>query len=101
LTEKLPDVVITCTGGAVGTTVAASVYVSFSAPITNRLDDSGAPTGIPITNWRRRRSATPVKLNNPTLLFSNVQYTIPATPVTITISGVRVGVGLASTTANP
>ncbi len=92
LSEKTGDVVITCTGGTAGTSVAASIFVSYSNNITNRLDGNGLPTGITITV--AGGTATPATLNSPTLLFTNIRYTIPTpstTAATITFSGVRSG----------
>ena len=99
LAEKTGDVVITCTGGTAGTQRAASLFAAYSNNITNRLAAGGAPIGITVVVVGGGASAgvDPIALNSPTLLASGFRYTIPvvpATPVTITISGVRSGVGL-------
>ena len=104
LAEKTGDVVITCTGGTAGTARAASLFAAYSNSITNRLAASGAPIGITVVvvGGGAGAGADPIALSSPTLLTSGFRYTVPvvpATPVTITISGVRSGLGLAGGTA--
>src|SRR5579862_3238604 len=89
LAEKLGDVVITCTGGPNGGVVAGSLFIAYNTPVSNRNDGSANPVGVTAAITGVSGSVTTPALNNPTLLFISLQYTIAATPATITISGVR------------
>ncbi len=99
LTEKVGDIILTCTGGTSGSTSTATLYVSTNVSITNRLDSSGRPVGISIsTDVGSGPAANVVNASFAsanTLILSGIQYRIP-TPstqnVTIRISNIRVAV---------
>jgi len=88
LAEAVGNVVVTCSGGAAGTTVSMDLYISLNATITNKLDANGNPTGIVVMN------ATPVRLapTSPTTIVVSVSYAIATGPTVITISGIRAAI---------
>jgi len=89
LSERIGDVTVTCTGGAVGATESLQLFVGLNANITNRLDSNGQLTGITLTGASvgsfNQSSAS-------TLNFNAVNYTAAALPAVITIKGIRVAV---------
>src|SRR5439155_26134017 len=91
LAERLGNITLSCTGGTASSTVSLTIFISLNTNITNRLDANGDPVGITQTGAvgnPRMTSAT-------TLTFSPLNYTVPAapaTPVVITISGIRAAV---------
>ncbi len=97
LAEKIGNMVITCTGGSSGNNVIANLYVTLNTNITNSLDANGNPQFITVTSSGAAAfTASPVVLTSATTLeLANINYTVPAnnaTPVVITISGVRAAV---------
>jgi uncharacterized protein (TIGR03437 family) len=98
LTEPVGNVVLNCTGGAIGSTITPSLFLSLSGNITNRLDVNGNPTGISVT-VNTGGGAAPVAglttrlLGSTVLTFGGLQYVAPAGTTTITISGIDVSIG--------
>jgi uncharacterized protein (TIGR03437 family) len=96
LAERVGDITVSCTGGTAGSTVSLSVFVTLNTNVTNRTDTGGNVLGITLagaSGMVRLTSAT-------TLNISPLNYTVPvvpATPVTITISGIRAAI---ATSAN-
>lgn len=107
LAERTGDITLTCTGGSPGTPVSTTLFVSFNANITNRLDINGVPQGISVSAnpGGGAFSAGSLRLTSATTLsISGLAYSVPpvaATPVTITISGVRVAVASLSNGSAP
>lgn len=92
LAEPVGDVNITCTGGTAASTVSLTMFVTLNATITNRLDANGDLVGIGLTG----ATLGALRLSSPTTVSLNAaNYTIPpvpATPVTMVRSGLRVAV---------
>jgi uncharacterized protein (TIGR03437 family) len=95
LAERVGDITVSCTGGTAGSTVSLSVFVTLNTNVTNRTDTGGNVLGITLagaSGMARLTSAT-------TLNISPLNYTVPvvpATPVTITISGIRAAIATAA-----
>jgi uncharacterized protein (TIGR03437 family) len=90
LAERIGDITITCTGGTVGNLASLTLFVTLNTNITNRLDADGLPTGITVTGASGSVHASSAA----TLNFSPLNYTISASPVVITVSGIRAAVAL-------
>ncbi|HKD06623.1 MAG TPA: hypothetical protein VKB79_12050 [Bryobacteraceae bacterium] len=86
LAETVGNVVVTCSGGNVGTTVSMDLYVSLNTNITNKLDANGNPKGIVATG------ATRLAPTSATTIVATVSYTIATVPTMITISGIRAAI---------
>lgn len=101
LAEPLGDLTVTCTGGTAGATISLNLFISLNTNITNRLDSNGVPQGITITG----ATAQQLRLSgNTTLNIGALNYTVPlapASPVTITVSGLRAAVAPLVTGATP
>ena len=89
LSERIGDITLTCTGGAMGVTQSLQLFVGLNANITNRLDSNGQLTGITLTGasvgFFSQTSAS-------TLNFNAVNYTAAAAPTVMTIKGIRAAV---------
>lgn len=96
LTEKVGDIVITCSGGTVGATLIGALYISLNTNITNSLDASGNLQNITFSSTGATVTTTSlVQSSATTLQYSNFSYVIPGpstTPVTLRVSGIRVAV---------
>jgi len=97
LTEKLPDIVVSCSGGTSGQSAIAAIYVTLNTGITNTLDANGAPEGVTFNATGATVTAGSPQLNNSTTLqILNVSYVVPApssTLVKMTVGGLRAAVG--------
>ncbi|MEP6714577.1 MAG: hypothetical protein ABJC09_03325 [Terriglobia bacterium] len=100
LTERVGDITISCSGGAAGSTVSLTFFVTLNTNITNRVDASGAPQGIAVT-LNTGGGAIPGGLqqlySTSSLLVQNLSYTVPAVPatiVTLSVTGIRAAVAL-------
>jgi uncharacterized protein (TIGR03437 family) len=107
LAERVGDITLACAGGVGGSTVSTTLFVSLNTNITNRLDADGNPLGVSVT-VNTGGGATPtgaVKLSGPsTILISSLNYTVPALPattVTINVSGLRAAVASLSNGSAP
>ena len=107
LAERVGDLTLNCSGGTAGNSVSATLFVSLNTNITNRLDSNGLPQGITLS-VSTGTGAVPtgsVTLSAPsTLSVSALNYTVPsvaATPVTITLSGIRAAVASLSNGSAP
>ena len=95
LTEQLGQITLTCSGGPVGSQVAADLFLSLPTNITNRLAADGLTLqniNVSISGSTGTPTISPVQLSSPTSAQIQFIYTIPAGQVTITISGVLAAV---------
>ena len=89
--EPIGVITFSCSGGTAGGAVSMNMFVGLNVNITNRLDASGAPTGILVGGSLGVFAGPPSLYSALTLIIPGVSYTVPAvpsTPVTITISGI-------------
>jgi uncharacterized protein (TIGR03437 family) len=99
LAERVGDITLSCTGGTANSTVSLTVFVTLNANITNRPDANGNLPGITLAG----ASATVRSSSAMTVNISPLNYTVPAvpaTPVNITISGIRAAVATAANGSN-
>jgi len=103
LAEQIGDITLTCTGGAPGSLVASSLFITLNTNITNRIDASGNVLNVAVTvntGAGPVPAGTSITLYSPvTLAVTGVQYTVPSPgtqPVTIRVSDVRAAVADAS-----
>jgi len=97
LTEKMPDIQITCSGGTSGATAIGALYISLNTAITNLLDSNGIPKDITFSaTGATVTSGTPSLSSSSTLQITGVSYVVPtpaSTSVIMTLSGLRAAVG--------
>jgi uncharacterized protein (TIGR03437 family) len=97
LAESVGSVTLTCTGGTLASTATATLLVTMSSNITNRLDANGNPTNISVTVTTGGGTGSPAVsaqlFGSTTLALAGVQYFVLAGPTTITISGILVAPG--------
>jgi uncharacterized protein (TIGR03437 family) len=97
LTEKMPDIVISCFGGTSGLSAIGAIYITLNTGITNTLDENGAPEGVAVnTTGATVAMGSPALAGSMTLQILNVNYVVPtpsSTPVKITVGGLRAAVG--------
>jgi uncharacterized protein (TIGR03437 family) len=99
LAEQIGNIVLTCSGGNVGSSVIAALYITLNTNVTNSLDTNGNPLNITVTgSGPATVSANPPALTSATTVaITNLTYVVPSPnslPVTITISGIRAAVAL-------
>jgi uncharacterized protein (TIGR03437 family) len=97
LAESVGAITLTCAGASAGTIVTTNLILTMSANITNRLDANGNPTNISVTVNTGvlpvSAGITPMLFGSNTLFLQGLQYTAPAGPTTISISGLFVAIG--------
>lgn len=93
LTEKIGDIVASCSGGTVGNTVSLNLFITLNTNITNRPDANGVPTGITLNGVA---PALLVQTSATTVNLSSVTFTVTGNPVTLDISGIRAAVAALS-----
>jgi uncharacterized protein (TIGR03437 family) len=97
LAEQLGNIIVTCSGGTIGSTASLNIFITLNTNITNRLDANGNLEGMTITITNGVTTVTADGTGTPSLRFTSatninvsaVNYTIGAAPETITISGLR------------
>jgi uncharacterized protein (TIGR03437 family) len=98
LAEPVGNIVATCSGGTVGSTVSLTLFISLNTNITNRLDANGFPVGISVTG----AAVGSLSLTSPTTLILNaVNYTAAAAPTVMTFSGILAAVAPLSSGSAP
>ncbi len=98
LTEPMGTITATCTGGTVGSTATLTVFLTLNTNVTNRLDANSQVTGIVLSG----ATAGSLTLSSPTTLtFTNLQYTVAASPTVITIGGIVAAAALVANSSTP
>jgi len=96
ITERIGDIVFSCSGGAPEAKVIANLFIFLNVSITNRLapGTSGAFTGITLTadngSGPQPIASPPVQIGEAALVFNGVNFTLSSFgSVTLQLAGIR------------